>query len=206
MTEKQFHVVDNLLPNDVHRKLYDHIKRLHMTNDWSSLGDKNQAWHWNSVFHNSKQYMPAMDEEQYNALSSNHPAVAELWNHVDDAAVKSVGKLNALRIYMNCNPYGTNGYIHKDDGDITAVYYANPEWDPEWEGGTCFYEEQADGFLDATKYVSYKPNRLVLFEAKTSHRAMPVDRLCKIPRYIIAMKLQYDVDDPSYFEKFYAKK
>ncbi len=202
----EFHVIDNLLPTELHAKLYEHIRHLHMSNEWSSVGNKNRAWHWNYVFHNAKQYMPAMDEEQYNTLNSKHSPVAEFWKHVDAAAAKSVAKLNALRIYMNCNPYGTNGYVHQDDGDITAVYYVCPEWNVEWEGGTCFYEEQSDGFHDAIKYVSYKPNRLVLFEAKTPHRAMPVDRLCKIPRYIIAMKLQYDVEDPSYFEKFYAKK
>ena len=202
----EFHVIDNLLPTELHKQLYNHIRHLKMSNEWSSVGDRNKAWHWNYVFHNSKQFMPAMDEEQYNALSSSHQPVAEFWKYVDAAATKSVAKLNALRIYMNCNPYGTNGYVHQDDGDITAVYYASPEWKTEWEGGTCFYEKCEDGFLDAVNYVSYKSNRLVLFPAQTFHRAMPVDRLCKIPRYVIAMKLQYDVEDPSYFEKFYAKK
>ena len=198
-------IVDDLLPIDTHQKLYDHIKSLSMSNEWSSVGNKDRAWHWNYVFHNSKQYMPAMDDTQYETLKGNHPFVAELWDHISKAAKSSVGALEPLRIYMNCNPYGTNGYIHRDDGDMTAVYYACPRWDIQWEGGTCFYKEE-NGTYDATQYASYRPNRLVLFNAKTPHRAMPVDRLCKIPRYVIAMKLQWDVEDPGYLEKFYAKR
>lgn len=199
------HVFDDVLPVETHKQLYDHIKKLNMSNEWSSVGDKNRAWHWNYVFHNSKQFMPAMDHTQYEALKQKHPHVAELWNGINETAKSSIGALEPLRIYMNCNPFGTNGYIHKDDGDMTAIYYPCTQWEVEWEGGTCFYKEE-DRKYDAIQYVSYRPNRLVIFDAKIPHRAMPVDRICNIPRYIIAMKLQWDVEDPGYLEKFYAKK
>ena len=197
-------IVDDLLPIDAHQKLYDHIKRLHMSNEWSSVGNKEKAWHWNYVFHNSRQFMPAMDHTQYEALKENHPYIAELWDHISRAAKAKVGALEPLRIYMNCNPFGTNGYIHRDDGNMTAVYYVCPQWDIQWEGGTCFYKEE-NGEYDAIRYASYRPNRLVLFDADIPHRAMPVDRICTAPRYVIAMKLQWNVEDPEYLEKFYAK-
>lgn len=106
---------------------------------------------------------------------------------------------------MNCNPYGTNSYIHEDDGDMTAIYYPCIRWEAQWEGGTSFYKNLNKGY-DAIRYVTYRPNRLIVFNAKIPHRGMPVDRSCTIPRYIIAMKLQWDVEDPGYLEKFYAKK
>lgn len=199
------HVFDDVLPVEIHKQLYEHIRHLHMSNEWSSIGNKNIAWHWNYVFHNAKQFMPAMDDTQYEALKEKHSPVADLWNGVNETAKSSIGALEPLRIYMNCNPFGTNGYIHQDDGDMTAVYYPCIHWEIEWEGGTCFYKEE-DGKYDAIQYASYRPNRLVIFDAKIPHRAMPVDRLCKIPRYIIAMKLQWDVEDPGYLEKFYAKR
>jgi Rps23 Pro-64 3,4-dihydroxylase Tpa1-like proline 4-hydroxylase len=85
------------------------------------------------------------------------------------------------------------------------VYYPALEWNPEWEGGTAFYKKDENGEYDAIKYVSYKPNRLVLFPAKIPHRGMPVDRQCTAPRYVIAMKLQRDVNDPSYMREYYKK-
>jgi hypothetical protein len=196
---------DDILPLDIHQKLYKDIKREYMTNEWSSVGNKETAWHWNYVFHNSKQYMPAMDRAEYEILKGKHPHVADLWDHISQAAKSSVGALKPLRIYMNCNPYGTNGYIHRDDGDMTAIYYPCTNWLPEWEGGTCFYEKN-NGIHDAVKYVSYRPNRLILFRAQIPHRAMPVDRVCIIPRYVIAMKLQFDVSDPDYVKRFYNEK
>jgi len=202
---KEIITFDDVLPLDTHQKLYEHIKSLHLSNEWSSNRNKDAAWHWNYVFHNSKQFMPAMDQPQYETLKVKHPYVAELWDNVSQAAKSSVGALEPLRIYMNCNPYGTNGYIHRDDGELTAIYYPCTKWEIEWEGGTCFYEE-SNGSYDAMKYVSYRPNRLILFRAKIPHRAMPVDRLCRLPRYIIAMKLQVDVNDSDYAERFYNEK
>ncbi len=204
MNDKIF-IIDDLLPIDTHHKLYEHIKTLHLSNEWSSIGNKETAWHWNYVFHNSVQYMPAMDHAQYETLKENHPYVANLWDHVSQAAKTKVGALEPLRIYMNCNPYGTNGYIHRDDGEMTAIYYPGPKWEIEWEGGTCFYEE-VNGTYDALKYVSYRPNRLIIFHAKIPHRAMPVDRTCRYPRYVIAMKLQFDVNDSDYAKEFYNAK
>ena len=83
------------------------------------------------------------------------------------------------------------------------VYYPALKWDTEWEGGTCFYEQDINGEYDAIRYVSYKPNRLVLFPAHIPHRGMPVDRACTDPRFVIAMKLQRDVNDPLYFQEYY---
>ena len=177
-----------------------------MMNEWSAAeGRLPETWHWNQVFHEAKQMMPAMDPEALRILRENHAPVAVLLEAVDKKAKELVGKHDALRIYSNCTPYGTNAYVHVDDGDYTALYYPNTFWASEWEGGTCFYDRDEKGVLDARQYVSCKPNRMVLFRGNVIHRAMPVDRYCKVPRYCIAFKLQRDVNDPSYVKSFYGE-
>lgn len=203
---KDIHVFDDILPIDKHQALHEHIIKLPMKWGWKSSTLSPEYRHWNYTFHESRQYMPAMDDDQYQELVKNHLPIAELWDEIKIRAEQPIGVLESLRIYMNANPYGTNGYIHTDDGDYTAIYYPYVEWDAQWEGGTCFYEKLPNGKYDAMKYVSYVPNRLVIFPAKTFHRAMPVDRSMIGMRQIIAFKLQFDVNDINYAKEFYSEK
>lgn len=199
-------VVDDVLSKENHQALYPYIKDIKMWNGWTANdGRYDGTWHWNYTFNQPKQFMPSMDEEDYHRLKTEHPLVYNLWLAVEKIVQEKVCKVNPLRIYMNCTSYGTNAYAHTDDGDFTVVYYPNLFWDSEWEGGTCFYDRDENDVLDARQYVSCRPNRLVLFRGNIIHRAMPVDRYCKVPRYCIAFKLQRDVNDPSYVKSFYGK-
>jgi hypothetical protein len=204
MSNDKFFVFDDVLPIKEHENLFAHMKTLRWINDWSSArGRLPDVWHWNFTFFQAQQNMPAMTIEQLDELRGHHPDIVPLWSKSSEIFANHLGKFDILRLYANCNPYGTNAYIHVDDGDYTVVYYPATEWDPEWEGGTCFYEEDEDGKLDAIRYVSYKPNRMVIFPARIHHRGMPVDRRCTQPRYVVAMKLQRDVNDPDYAKEFY---
>jgi len=208
VNDKMF-IFDDFLPQEKHVALYNYISRYPMSHGWRSVVDgeyRDVGKHWNAVFHESQVYMPAMNEEQHNILRTKHPIVADLWDQLKFMLEQNIGAFDALRIYMNANPYGTNGYIHQDDGDYTAVYYPNVEWDCQWEGGTCLYEKTENGTYDAIRYMSYRPNRLVMFPAMTPHRAMPVDKSCNVLRQIIAFKLQRNVNDPSYIKEFYNAK
>ena len=204
----KFFVFDDVLTQQEHEDLYAHLKTVKWTSQWSSTtgrgdGKYQHAWHWNYTFYRSMQNMPAITEEEYQRMIAEHPPVDALWKKVSALVTEYVGKHDILRLYSNCNPYGTNAYVHKDDGDYTGVYYPATHWDTEWEGGTCFYEEDENLNLDAIRYVSYKPNRLVIFPAQIPHRGMPVDRACTDPRYVIAMKLQRNVNDPDYVKEYY---
>ena len=202
-------VFDDFLPIEKHVALYDYVSRYPMIHGSRSVirGQyRDIGKHWNAVFHQSQQLMPAMNESQYKVMRDNHPTVAALWDQLKLTLDRHIGLFDALRIYMNVNPYGTNGYIHQDDGDYSAVYYPNVEWDSQWEGGTCLYKENDAGEYDAIRYVSYRPNRIVMFPATTWHRAMPVDKTCNVVRHIIAFKLQRNVNDPKYVEEFYNAK
>jgi hypothetical protein len=203
----KFFVFDDVLTSKEHTSIYEYLKTLNWQNAWGSNHRFwPDAWHWNYVFYQAKQQMPAMSMEELAKINAEHPDIISLIAKVDDLFKKNVGSFDILRLYSNCNPYGTNAYIHHDDGDYTAIYYPAVKWEAEWEGGTCFYEQDEFGDYDAIRYVTYKPNRLVIFPAHIPHRGMPVDRRGTDPRYVIAMKMQRNVNDPEYLKEFYGEK
>lgn len=205
--EDKFFVFDDVLSMKEHEALFTSIENLKWTNRWSSAKTRlEDAWHFNYTFFQSEQHMPAITPEQLSDLGSQHPKMIPLWTKATQLFKDHLGKYDILRLYANCNPYGINSYVHYDDGEYTAVYYPCTEWNPEWEGGTCFYEKDENDKLDAIRYVTYKPNRMIIFPAKIPHRGMPVDRRCSKARYVIAMKLQRDVNDPDYAQEFYNEK
>ena len=121
----------------------------------------------------------------------------ELWSYVSP---KITGYFNEVphlptRYYSNSHTYAVDGPIHRDDGDVTAIYYPCQDWKLDWEGGTAFYNESLD---DCIKYATYKFNRLVIFKASILHRAMPVTRECYELRTSIVFKTQMDTNSPEY--------
>ena len=82
------------------------------------------------------------------------------------------------RIYMNAHTHGIEPHEHTDDGDFTMIYYPRLDWEKDWGGGTV-----VDGEL-----VPYVGNRLIVFNAKAPHQAMPVSRQCYELRSDIVFK------------------
>jgi hypothetical protein len=85
-----------------------------------------------------------------------------------------------LRVYSNLHPSGENhsGDWHEDGNQITALYYPM-KWDNKYGGGTEF----KDGTV-----VDYVENRLVLFDANKTHRAMPHTNK-NLFRYTVSFKM-----------------
>ena len=75
------------------------------------------------------------------------------------------------RAYVNCSVYGDGYYVHRDcaahEAHVTALYYANLEWKPDWGGETIYYNDDEDAELAITP----RPGRLAL-PARPLHRAM----------------------------------
>ena len=160
--EPEFFVFDDVLDLPEHQNLFNYLKTLRWTSEWSSsthtggLHREDPIWHWNYSFFQVRGGMPAITPEEYQKLSVDHPAVIALWEKVSEIIKQHLGKFNILRLYSNCNPYGNSGYPHIDDGDYTMVYYPCVKWDSTWEGGTCFYEgtQDKENEYDAIRYVS----------------------------------------------------
>ena len=87
---------------------------------------------------------------------------------------------------INFNSFGEAQYIHKDEGfAMTAVYFANPQWHPDWLGETLFYED--DG-AEVRSAVTPAPGRLLIFDSLIAHRGGVPSRLCWYPRVTVASK------------------
>jgi SM-20-related protein len=93
------------------------------------------------------------------------------------------------RAYVNCSVYGDTYYIHRDCGaheqHVTALYYANAEWHPDWGGETIYYNDQEDAELAITP----RPGRLVIARGALLHRGNVPTRNCYEERYTLAYKL-----------------
>jgi SM-20-related protein len=93
------------------------------------------------------------------------------------------------RAYVNCSVYGDSYYLHRDCGahepHVTALYYANLEWQPDWGGETIYYNDDEDAELAITP----RPGRLVIARGAVLHRGNVPARNCYEERYTLAYKL-----------------
>ena len=93
------------------------------------------------------------------------------------------------RAYVNCSVYGDSYYLHRDcaahEQHVTALYYANLEWRPDWGGETIYYNDDEDAELAVTP----RPGRLVIARGAVLHRGNVPTRSCYEERYTLAYKL-----------------
>lgn len=98
-------------------------------------------------------------------------------------------QLSDQRAYVNASVYGDGYYTHRDcppeQKHITALYYANLEWQPDWGGETIYFNDDEDAEL----VVSPRPGRLVLARGGILHRGTVPTRICYEERYTLAYKL-----------------
>ena len=97
-----------------------------------------------------------------------------------------------VRIYCNAHTHGIEPQIHTADGDFTMIYYPRLDWKTEWGGGTIIYHDDV-GDPNSPNYkvdksVSYKGNRLIVFDAFLPHQAQPVIKGCYDLRTCVVFK------------------
>jgi len=95
--------------------------------------------------------------------------------------------LRLRRVHANLQMYGDMQFPHHDlAGGVTAIYYANPEWDEKWLGETVFYDDTREPLTT----VAPRPGRLAVFDADILHRAGVPSRECYRPRISVAFKFK----------------
>jgi len=97
--------------------------------------------------------------------------------------------LRDQRAYVNSSVYGDMYYAHRDCSvhrkHVTALYYANLDWQVDWGGETIFYNDNED----AEVVVSPRPGRLVVARGAILHKGTVPTRACYEERYTIAYKM-----------------
>src|SRR5579872_2446439 len=93
------------------------------------------------------------------------------------------------RAYVNCSVHGDGYYAHRDcaphEQHVTALYYANLEWQTDWGGETIYYNDEEEAEI----VVMPRPGRLVIARGAVLHRGTVPTRTCFEERYTLAYKL-----------------
>ena len=103
-----------------------------------------------------------------------------IWNQISDRY-----NYEMERAYLNAHTHGIEPHIHRDDGDMTFIYYPRMDWRIDWGGGTAIYDNELNNI---THHINYKGNRLIKSPANLPHQAQPVSRECYQLRTCVVFK------------------
>ena len=155
--------VDNFLEEHIAQLIDMQLREVSWKYDYDSVkGGSNKHWH---IF-----------------LGHNVGEIGEfvpIWNQISNKY-----DYEMERAYLNAHTHGIEPHIHRDDGDVTFIYYPRMDWKPQWGGGTFVYDEDTNVILHA----GYRGNRIMNFEANSPHQAQPVSRECYQLRTCIVFK------------------
>jgi hypothetical protein len=116
-------------------------------------------------------------------IISKYPRIENVWFKLNKFLSD---EYECLNVYINCQSLGNESPLHCDDGDITILYYTNPNWKIEWDGGTSFYNIDK---TDCIGSVSYKAGRMVLYDSETPHKPQAISIQADDLRVILVFKL-----------------
>lgn len=118
-------------------------------------------------------------------------AANPLLQHWHDAIVAKTRDLFAEsdltldRVHANAHLFGDHQHAHIDaDPGVTALYFANPDWDTDWQGETIFYAPNGEPW----QALAPRPGRLAVFDGGIVHRGGVPSRSCFAARLSVAFK------------------
>jgi len=156
--------VDNFLEEHIAQLIDMQLREVSWKYDYDSVkGGSNKHWH---IFLGHK----------IGELGDFVP----IWNHISNNY-----NYEMERAYLNAHTHGIEPHIHRDDGDMTFIYYPRMDWRIDWGGGTAIYDNDLNGI---THHINYKGNRLIKFPANLPHQAQPVSRECYQLRTCVVFK------------------
>ena len=156
--------IDNFLEEHIAQLIDMQLREVSWKYDYDSVkGGSNKHWH---IF-----------------LGHNVGEIGEyvpIWNQISNKF-----DYEMERAYLNAHTHGIEPHIHRDDGDVTFIYYPRMDWRNEWGGGTVIYDNEISNITD---HINYKGNRLIKFDAHLPHQAQPVSRECYQLRTCVVFK------------------
>ena len=156
--------VDNFLEEHIAQLIDMQLREVSWKYDYDSVkGGSNKHWH---IFLGHK----------VGELGDFVP----IWNHISNNY-----NYEMERAYLDAHTHGIEPHIHRDDGDMTFIYYPRMDWRIDWGGGTAIYDNDLNGI---THHINYKGNRLIKFPANLPHQAQPVSRECYQLRTCVVFK------------------
>ena len=110
---------DNFLEEHIAQLIDFEMREVKWQYDYDSKPNGTQK-HWH-VFcgHN-------IEECKLNGFDFIEP----IWNCIQNQGYK----IELERAYLNAHTYGIEPHIHRDDGDVTMIYYPRLDWKIDWGG------------------------------------------------------------------------
>ena len=163
MTELK--IIDNFFSENIRKEIYDLLR---YGSNWSFTGgrDDRRLWH--------------VDRLEEDIFFNTY-----LFNIICDELNKD---FSIKRIYANGQTANQCGNPHYDDGDMTFIYYPNPDWKIEDQGHLIFLKSDDE----VSNVVTYKSNRAILFPSSIKHYSDAPHRLFSGLRISLAYKLSWN--------------
>ncbi|MDI1264382.1 MAG: 2OG-Fe(II) oxygenase [bacterium] len=171
------YIVDGLFAPDLVRVLHEALRKLEFSLiEYDTVETKNQR-DWSHEFS-----LEALDQTP----------LLRVWRDTVVAKTNELfpGRSAALaRVHCNNQFYGDLQHAHHDlNPGVTALYFANAEWKPDWQGELVFFDRNEEPF----HAVAPKPGRVVIFSGHILHRGGVPSRVCFEPRLSVAFKFTAD--------------
>ena len=163
MTELK--IIDNFFSENIRREIYDLLR---YGSNWSFTGGREDRRLWH------------VDRLEEDIFFNTY-----LFNIICDELDKD---FSIKRIYANGQTANQCGNPHYDDGDMTFIYYPNPDWKIEDQGHLIFLKSDDE----VSNVVTYKSNRAILFPSSIKHYSDAPHRLFSGLRISLAYKLSWN--------------
>ena len=145
---------DNFLEEHIAQLIDFQMKEVKWQYDYDSKPNGTQK-HWH-IFcgHN-------IDECNLNGYDFIEP----IWNNIKNVD----STLELERAYLNAHTYGIEPHIHRDDGDVTLIYYPRLDWKIDWGGGTAIYDNELNNNYKNIKKNEDEKKKIIdqLYDKKT---------------------------------------
>ena len=164
------------------------------------------GWHWN---HNLKAPTHAKPSPALPPPPGGTTTRATVTHHLRNDKYRSwyymwkllkevlqMPRLELVRVYMNCYPYGCDTGVHTDSShpdEVTIVLAVHEDWQVDYGGETAVLDDRDE----VVRAVLPIPGRAFIFRANQRHAARPLARSCSIVRRMVVFKAApWPVDMP----------
>lgn len=164
-------IIDNFISDDllIDNFFETYINRGKILYSLTNIGSQD-----NPIIHS---FNSGLDNKDYTV-----PLVYDIYKKL----CANIDKEKILRWHANIYPTGYDGTIHTDNNEQgnTYLYCCAPHWDINWGGEFIVYDHN----MEAQRAITFKKDRMIVFNGSLPHRAVAPTRLSTLLRCTIAFQ------------------
>jgi hypothetical protein len=148
---RSIYIFDNVSTKTQHQSFYEFVIRSNFNIGFS---DNEVIETSNHKYLHSRYSLEAIIQSGFKEILEQ----SEAWELIKDKEVD--------RATINLSTPSDTNFIHTHVNTLTAIYYVNLDWKPEWAGETLFYSEDLREIIFASPYT---PGRLIIADGEIPH-------------------------------------